>query len=139
MKEREWIGGCLCGYIRYRIQATAKDETHCHCTLCRRATGAPFVSWATFPKDKVQFNRTPKTYRSSPIATRGFCPNCGTQLTFQNDDYPEELDMTIASFDHPDDLSPKDHLWTENKINWIHLDDGLPNYATRRQQGASNP
>jgi hypothetical protein len=40
-------GGYLCGAIRYRIAARANDVAHCHCGLCRRSTGAPFVTWLT--------------------------------------------------------------------------------------------
>src|SRR5216117_2644895 len=42
-------GGCFCAAIRYRVSATTGDVSHCHCSICRRTTGAPFVSWATFP------------------------------------------------------------------------------------------
>src|SRR5881396_1158763 len=45
----EITGGCFCGAVRYRVSATTRDVSHCHCSICRRTTGAPFVTWATFP------------------------------------------------------------------------------------------
>jgi hypothetical protein len=51
----------------------------------------------------------PSSFRSSSKATRSFCPHCGTQLTFQADDYPDEVDITTCSLDHPDAVPPRDH------------------------------
>ena len=44
-------GGCLCGAVRYRAFWPAYGITHCHCQTCRRASGAPFVTWAGFDTD----------------------------------------------------------------------------------------
>ncbi len=38
-------GGCFCGNIRYEAVGTPFNETNCHCSICRRTTGAPFVTW----------------------------------------------------------------------------------------------
>jgi hypothetical protein len=38
-------GGCFCGAIRYEARGTPFHETSCHCSICRRTTGAPFVTW----------------------------------------------------------------------------------------------
>ena len=42
-------GGCLCGAIRYRIEATIIEAAICHCLACRRAAGAQSVAWLTVP------------------------------------------------------------------------------------------
>jgi hypothetical protein len=132
MRQRTYKGGCLCGAIRYRAEGKAKDETNCHCTQCRRASGAPFVAWATFPMEKVHFEKEPRYFTSSQRAKRGFCPDCGTPLTFLLNNVPEEIDLTIASLDDPEDIVPKDHLWTQTQLSWIKLNDGLPVYRQRR-------
>src|SRR5436309_8502790 len=51
----EITGGCFCGAIRYRVSASSRDVSHCHCGICRRTTGAPFVTWATVPADSFVF------------------------------------------------------------------------------------
>ncbi len=40
-------GGCLCGAIRYRYQGTLGAAFNCHCSICRRSAGAPFLAWQT--------------------------------------------------------------------------------------------
>jgi hypothetical protein len=50
-------GGCLCGRIRYRLTAAPFDAGYCHCTLCRRASGAPTLAFATVPLADLQWLR----------------------------------------------------------------------------------
>ena len=74
-------GGCFCGAVRYRISGAPLDVGHCHCTICRRTTGAPFVTWATVPQAVFAFTAgTPAELRSTPAARRTFCAACGTAL-----------------------------------------------------------
>jgi hypothetical protein len=66
---------------------------------------------------------------------RTFCPQCGTQLTFEHEDFADEIDVTTCSLDNPEALPPTDHTWTRSKLNWIELADVLPQYAKRRDEG----
>jgi hypothetical protein len=128
-----YTGGCLCGRIRYRASGKPSDETHCHCEICRRASGAAFVSWATFKTADFAFTKgRPARYDSSGIAFRQFCANCGTQLTFQFHKSPPLIDVTLASLDDPGTITPVDHIWTKRQIPWIKLADGLPRHVERR-------
>ena len=123
----ERLGGCLCGAVRYRAEGPVLYATHCHCTLCRRASGAPLVSWATFPADGFHIVRgEPTCYASSPVAQRRFCPTCGTQITFQRRDRPWEIDLTIASLDQPERVVPTNHTWVRSRLPWLHVDGHLP-------------
>lgn len=126
-------GGCLCGAVRYRATGTPYHLTNCHCTLCRKASAAPFVSWASFKAADVEFTKEmPTQYASSAKAVRSFCAKCGTPLTFQLIEHPEEVDVTICSMDKPEDSAPQDHVWGQRQLSWIKLADGLPVYAEER-------
>ena len=95
MNMLEAEGGCLCGAVRYQVSGRPYHLTHCHCTLCRRASGAPFVTWFSVASAGFLVTRgEPIRYRSSPVAVRGFCGRCGAQLIFQRDDTPGEVDIT---------------------------------------------
>ena len=60
-------GHCLCGAIRYETVAPPTLECVCHCTMCRRAAGAPMVGWFTVPRGAYRVVAgTPASYRSSP-------------------------------------------------------------------------
>ena len=65
----ERTGGCLCGAVRYRVTAEPLHATHCHCSMCRRASGAAFLTFATFPASALTWTEgEPAVYRSSPAA-----------------------------------------------------------------------
>ena len=84
----------------------------CHCSMCRRAGGAPAIAWAMFAEDQVEFpNEKPKTYASSPPAQRGFCPHCGTPISFTATFIPGLIDITIGSLDDPAAIQPSLHYW----------------------------
>src|SRR5687768_9045046 len=101
-------GGCFCGRIRYETTGTPFHESNCHCSICRRTTGAPFVTWFTVPRSQFQLLAgEPTRFRSSPKATRSFCAQCGTQLTFEHEDHLNEIDVTTSSLDDPVALPPK--------------------------------
>jgi len=103
-------GGCFCGAVRYEVADAAFQPALCHCSDCRRIAGAP------------------KRFRSSVKVERQFCEACGTGLTYRNADFPEEIDVTICSLDAPELMPPKDHIWIKDRLHWVRLADGLPEY-----------
>src|SRR5215467_1446480 len=95
-------GRCLCGAIRYTTTAEPLRATHCHCSMCRRASGSAFATWVTFRSDAVVFQGPePERFRSSKWASRGFCPACGSQMTMQFDREVGYLDLAIGTLDEP--------------------------------------
>lgn len=122
-------GGCLCGGVRYRIDAEPQDAGYCHCRMCQRSTGAPVVPWLTMASEGFAWTRgEPAVYRSSPGAERLFCPACGTQLVFRVIAEPQQLDVTLASLDDPEAVPPDHHSWTSSRIAWFDTRDDLPRY-----------
>lgn len=130
-------GGCYCGAIRYEARG-AYNETNCHCSICRRTTGAPFVAWFSVRRSDFRIVAgTPVRFGSTPKGTRAFCARCGTQLAFESTDAPGEIDVTTASLDDPDAVPPKDHTRTSSRLSWIRLADALPEYRESRPSGSS--
>jgi hypothetical protein len=130
-QQAEFAGGCFCGNIRYHARGPAWDISHCHCADCRRSSGAAFVSWASFRPGAFAFTKgTPGEYRYDG-RVRTFCRDCGTSLTFR-EERPDEIDITLASLDDPAQLTPEDHIWTEDQIALIKLADGLPRHLRSR-------
>jgi hypothetical protein len=128
-------GGCLCGAVRFRVSAAPGEVSHCHCTLCRRASGAPVVTWATVPSAAFSLVQgTPREFRATPSARRTFCSGCGTPLTFQADATPELIDVTVVSLDRPEAVPPTEHVWSTRRLPWLALDDDLP----RRPRGGGS-
>jgi hypothetical protein len=123
-------GSCQCRAVQYEVAGEPIVVALCHCTMCRRANAAPAVAWAMFQADQVRFSASkPKLYDSSPNAQRGFCAECGTQVSFTAEYIPGLIDLTVGSFDHPESLSPALHYWDSKRLPWVAFTDALPRHA----------
>jgi hypothetical protein len=124
-------GGCFCGQIRYETTGTPFHETSCHCAICRGTTGAASVAWFSLERSHFRFTAgEPTRFKSTRRGTRSFCAQCGTQLTFETEDFPDEIDVTICSLDDPESVRPKDQTWLSSKVSWVVLDNRLPQHRT---------
>jgi hypothetical protein len=126
-------GHCFCGFVSYGAEGTRSNETNCHCSICRRVSGAPFVAWFTVPIAGFRFlSGEPVSFRSSDHGTRTFCPRCGTPITFRSTHFPDEIDVTTCSLEEPEGVPPKDHTRTSSKLSWVRLADHLPEFSEER-------
>ncbi len=135
--EHLTAGGCLCGAVRYEASGEPRNVTHCHCEDCRRSAGAAFVTWASFWQKDFHFMKGETREVEFAGRLRGFCPMCGTTLTFRSSPATEEIDVTVASFDEPAKVSPGDHIWVEDRLPWIALADGLPVHRRNRSEAVA--
>jgi len=123
-------GGCLCGAIRYSISGPPFDAEYCHCRICQKSIGSVVVSWVDFYTNQFTWSAgMPAEYKSSENVMRGFCSDCGTSLSFRDSKYPEYISLTIASFDDPDLFEPTYHIYNDNKVKWLSIDDNCKRYA----------
>lgn len=122
-------GGCLCGSVRYRVRGGGRNLAFCHCRSCRLAAGAPFVAWGTWDDGDFEVVQGELgECRSSDLVTRGFCRNCGTAISYRHAGRDGELDVTLATLDDAEALTPTCHIFTSHKLAWVRLDDGLPQF-----------
>jgi hypothetical protein len=129
-------GGCFCGRVRYEVTGVPYNATNCHCAICRRASGAPFVAWFSVKRGEFRIVAgEPASFRSSDHGTRRFCSQCGTQIIFASTDFPDEVDVTTGSLDDPNAVPPRDHTRTSSRLGWLDLDDGLPEFQEGRADG----
>jgi len=133
--ESVFTGGCLCGAVRFEVRAPTKWCAHCHCSLCRRAHGAAFVTW--FGVQRPQFELTSgdecvSWYQSTPEARRGFCSRCGSTMFFEGERWSDEVHIALAHMDGPIDRAPKAHVFYDTHVDWVEPADDL-----RRLGGAT--
>ena len=128
--EPDLEGGCLCGAVRYRVSERPLLVEYCHCSMCRRAAGAPVVVWADFPRSSVTWTKgSPSHYTSSANVRRGFCATCGSALTFDNQHNIQKISLTVGTLDHPEKLAPRQHIYSEEHMPWLNLEDSLPRFS----------
>ncbi len=125
-----YTGGCLCGRVRLEASAPVSNLCYCHCNSCRRAAGASMVAWGTFASEAFHITRGELTeYRSSPPVLRGFCAACGGALTYRHEARAGEIDVTLACLDEAASLAPQVHVWVGEKLPWVVIADGLPQFV----------
>mgnify|MGYP000285292272 CR=1 FL=1 len=134
MTDKElWTGGCLCGARRYEFDGAPPHSGYCHCNMCKRATGGAFAVLVQARRAKLKWTGPPPAvYRSSPIATRGFCPECGSPLFLQYDD-DELVRLTVGSLDNPESIHPAGHYGVESRLSWADIGSGLPEEETKEK------
>jgi len=124
-------GGCLCGAVRYEISGLGESVSHCHCGMCRKASGAAFVTWLGVPHDMFRYSEgEPQIYKSSDAATRSFCAKCGSPLRFEYHGAHAHTHITVGSLDEPERVAPQRHIWVNDRIAWADYEDGLPEYSS---------
>src|SRR6202045_2460560 len=100
-------GGCQCGAIRFAVKAAPVRVSICHCRMCQKASGAPFASFADIEHADFTWTKgKPAAFRSSSIAERDFCRDCGTPLSFRRIDGPR-IGVMTGAFDRPDREEPR--------------------------------
>jgi len=136
MSDSTISGRCFCGQVRYEVSGEPIFACHCHCESCRRAAGAPFVTWASFARDAFALTSgTIAEYHSSRGVRRGHCADCGTTITYSWDKRPAEIDIAVSSFDDATGVEPAAHIWVEDKVPWLVINDDLPQYKTTVSAG----
>jgi len=113
-------GSCHCKNIKFEVSEKPGWIGSCYCIDCRKVSGAPFLTFALF--DEVAFTKgTPKTYQSSEKVERSFCDNCGASISFVYKEKPKHVLLCVGLFDEAEKLAPEKHIYTEQKLPWIHI------------------
>jgi hypothetical protein len=123
-------GGCQCGAVRYRLDAAPIRASVCHCRMCQKAGGSPFMAFAAVKAgDLVVTDGEISLFRSSSYAERGFCARCGTPLTYRAVAGPT-MSVTICSLDDPNAARPDSQLGVESRVDWLAESLALPALTT---------
>lgn len=123
-----YTGGCQCGAVRFRVEGAIERASICHCRMCQKAFGSFYAPLASLPEGSLTWTRgEPKRFRSSDIALRGFCAECGTPLTMEDDD---GVALAIGAFDNPASVVPEKQWGIENKLPYADAIPELPGFDT---------
>lgn len=124
MKELpDFSGRCQCGAVSYKVSAGTGRANVCFCEMCKRATGSPVPSFISVPRDRVTWKGRLAVFASSAIATRGFCPTCGTPLYYAG---KESTTWGLAAGTADISVSPDVVFYYEQHPEWLASLDALP-------------
>ncbi|WP_157230911.1 GFA family protein [Kiloniella laminariae] len=101
-------GGCLCGEVRYAVQAAPVRVTFCHCKFCQKATGSAYLVEPIFEAACFATIRgSAKVYKhksegSGKKVYIHFCATCGTKLYLTFERFADAVGVYGGTFDDPD-------------------------------------
>ena len=122
-----YTGGCQCGQVRWVARAEPINVRLCHCRNCQRATGGPYFARALFEDGDVARSGETTRWASSGRLHRLSCARCGTPVFAEPQDGPW-IAVALTTLDDPGALSPGSHIWVSEKLAWVRIDDGLPQF-----------
>ena len=131
-----FAGGCQCGAVRFRVEGALGDASVCHCRMCQKAAGNFYLPLVSVRQAKLVWTRgEPKRFQSSNAASRGFCGDCGTPLTYEA---PDGVALAIAAFDRPEGIVPTIQWGIEAKLPYVDRIPQLPGEDTMADQDATS-
>lgn len=126
-------GGCLCGSMRYEINAEPVVAAVCHCTHCRRQSGSAFSTVAGFPADAVTLTGDTlasfkDTGDSGMPVIRKFCRQCGSPLFSDAASAPGLMFFKTGTLDQPERIPMGLEIWCSAKLPETTVAEGLPQF-----------
>jgi hypothetical protein len=93
--------------------------------MCQKASGGPFMAFVRFPAEQMEWLAVPSVFASSNRAERGFCPACGTPLSYRHLGSPY-ISVTLNSLDDPGQARPEMAFSPGAAPDWCFALAGLP-------------
>jgi len=122
-------GHCLCGAVAYAAGGDANWVSHCHCSSCRRNSGAAVATFVSFPLSEFVVTKgTLSDYESSPGVMRSFCNKCGSPMTYRSKNMPTEIHVFLGSLENPEEFPAQLQVFCAEKLPWLSIDDQIPKF-----------
>jgi hypothetical protein len=120
-------GGCQCGAVRYAFYVPLENSHACHCRMCQRATGGVFAVLVGSKKADFAWTKgEPAVFASSNLATRAYCRDCGTPLSFAYNTPEARFYVTTGTLDHPEDAPIILQYGIESRLPWVKFCEDVP-------------
>ena len=118
--------------MRFEIEAPLRRANWCHCSRCRKHSGAHALAQARVAREQFRLlagEELIRVYRPGDGKVKAFCSVCGSSL-FGNE-WPDgdEISIRMGAFDDDPGIRPQYHTFVASRAPWDELpDDGLPRY-----------
>jgi len=125
-------GGCLCGAVRYQINARPVRMANCHCRTCQKSSGSAFMALMFVPDSALQvtgsYREFPTLAASGNTVYRAFCTQCGGPLFGRNSVFTQLRPVAAMTLDDPAIYRPELNMWVADAQPWDAMNPDLPKY-----------
>jgi hypothetical protein len=121
-------GACYCGGVRYRVEDDFDYAMNCHCSNCRRTTGAAFKPFAGIDRRKLSIVEGESLLMifGEQTANNTHCRRCGSLLFSV---VGAVLHVAMGTLIDSPTIRPTAHIFVGSKASWFTITDALPQYA----------
>jgi hypothetical protein len=126
-------GACLCGRVRFEVDAPLGAACYCHCSRCQRRTGGAASAQARV--DGAAFRIVEgaglvRAFRPPRGFEKCFCGECGASLFSRNPADPAQMSIRLGAFDTDPGVRPAWRQFVAYAAAWEPIpEDGLPRFA----------
>lgn len=128
-KSRLLKGSCQCGCVTYEVADEFAYAVNCHCSLCRRTTGAAFKSLAGIERSKLSLTSGQDDIKI--FGSDGWhderCEKCGSFLYAVVRD-GNFVHVAMGTLMDDPTIRPQAHIFVGSKATWFEITDDLPQY-----------
>ncbi len=121
---------CSCGQVSAEATGLPTSVVNCHCTDCRRATGAVYGTLLYFQADAVEITGVTASHDvvsdRGTVVTRQFCPTCGSQMFASAAAWPELIGLRAGTIDQTEFIQPERNVFAASRIESTPIDPALP-------------
>lgn len=129
-------GGCLCGGVRYAVTAPFLRANFCHCSRCRKHTGAAASTQGRVPREAFRLLAGAdliRVYRPGEGMVKAFCSACGSSLFGGRWPDGREVSIRLGTLDDDPGIRPQFHNFCADAPAWLPVpDDGLERHAAAK-------
>lgn len=113
-------GHCLCGKVSIMAKNASSDVGACHCKMCRRWGGGPFMEIDCGADVEFDGEDYVSVFDSSDWAERGFCRNCGTHLFYRLKESGQHM-IPVGFFEDSESLVFKGQVFIDEKPEYYEF------------------
>jgi hypothetical protein len=131
-QDRPLSGSCLCGGVQFEITAPFRRANLCHCSRCRKHSGAGALAQGRVPHSGFRLlagEDLLRVYRPPGGMAKAFCTVCGASLFGGTWPDGPEVSIRLGALDGDPGIAPQYHSYADDAAPWDTLPaDGLPRY-----------
>jgi hypothetical protein len=122
-------GTCLCGTVEYEVEDQFRYALNCHCSNCRRGTGAAFKPFAGIEREKLRIARGADRLLifGEESAHDAHCGKCGS-LLYSLVGEGKLVHVTLGTLVDSPSIRPSAHIFVGSKASWYTITDDLPQH-----------
>jgi hypothetical protein len=125
-------GSCLCGGVRFELTRPFRRMSHCHCSRCRKESGAFGLTNGRVARDGFRLlsgAELIRVYRPDEGAVKAFCSVCGSSVFGGRWPEGDEITIRFGALDDDPGQRPQHHSYVGSRAAWDVLpEDRLPRY-----------